>query len=306
MPTEHARALLTIMQLPGVGQARGRDVARTAIARRTGIWDVAVVKIDAAGPKREAADRDADRVLRECEQYDIDVLALGDAAYPTRLAEIADAPPLLYVKGAVKALDATAIAVVGTRNASTVGLRAAEIIGESLARRGLAVVSGLALGIDAAAHTGALNAGGITIAVLAHGLDTVSPKTNKPIADRLLATGGALVSEHPPGVPARPAEFVRRNRIQSGMSVCSVVVESGAEGGAMHQAAFTVEQKRPLFTVLSNSETADLNEAGARKLVIQFKATPVRSTGELTKAVDRLLTYSATSVPRQGQNDLKW
>lgn len=310
-PTPHARAVLEVLQLPGVGSAKGRELARAAAAQQKDVRELARLRVGATvgAAERDQAARDADRILGECDRLGIAVIALGDPTYPTRLTEISDAPPTLFVLGDPTALGRTGIAVVGTREAGKAGLRAAEVIGEYVVRRGLSVVSGLALGIDAAAHTGALNGSGVTVAILAHGLDTLSPKTNRPIADRLLSLGGALVSEHPPGVPARPAEFVRRNRIQSGMSLCSVVVESGEKGGAMHQAAFTVNQRRPLLTVFSRDASSDLNEAGARRLISEFHAIAIRGTADLGQHLDRFLQHgngSPSSPSAAGQGEIDW
>ena len=196
---------------------------------------------------------------------------------------------MLFARGSVEALTSTGVAVVGTRRASQAGLAIARTIAQALVRRGITVVSGLALGIDAAAHQGALDEGGRTVAVLAHGLHTILPKSNRAIGEAMLKSGGALLSEHPPGAQAHRAEFVRRNRIQSGMSICSVIVESDVEGGAMHQANFTRKQGRPLLTVLKASpEPGDLNEAGARHLIAKLGATAVSTTGELARQIDRI------------------
>ena len=306
--SDHARALLEVMQWPGVGQAKGRDLARAAISLKADVRELARSRTrQASGLEQEAAAREAESILTECARLHLAVVALGDPHYPTRLAEISDAPALIFVKGDCSSLTRAAVAVVGTRDASPAGLRAATAIGELLARRGLVVVSGLALGIDAAAHTGALNGSGQTVAVLAHGLDSLSPKTNAPIAERILGSGGALISEHPPGVPARPAEFVRRNRIQSGMSICSIVVESGEKGGAMHQAAFTVQQGRPLLTVLSSQKGAGgINEAGARRLISEFHAVAVRGTSELGAWLEQLRSGPGDSTSASGQRELDW
>jgi DNA processing protein len=284
-------ALLEFLQWPRVGPARVREIARTTGSNGTGdLLEIArqrtpemLVKL-AEG--RQAEIREATARIREnCARHGIAILSIVDKEYPLRLRDIEDAPPIIYVRGSIPALNGPAIAVVGTRQASESGRRAARVIAAYLAKRRISVVSGLALGIDAAAHTGALEGGGITVAILAHGLDTIAPTTNKPIAEQLLANGGALVSEHQPGVPPRPAEFARRNRIQSGMSMCSIVVESGATGGAIIQANFTREQGRPLLTVKSRQgEKSDLNEEGARVLVEKFGALAITGTSDLAAA----------------------
>jgi DNA processing protein len=238
--------------------------------------------------------------------HDTLVISMLDGdVYPHRLMGIADAPPLLFVRGSLTVLSLPSVAVVGTRQASEIGLRVAHTISGHLTRRGLAVVSGLALGIDTAAHLGALDAGGQTIAVLAHGLDTVAPTRNRPLAERILSTDGALVSEHPPGVPPRPVEFARRNRIQSGLAHLSVMVESRAEGGAMIQARFAFEQGRPILTVLSTD--GGLASEGAARLLSEFNALPVRSLKELDEQLDRLLHAATNSRTKPtGQLEFEW
>jgi DNA processing protein len=216
------------------------------------------------------------------------VLSLCDDAYPERLRGIEEAPPLLYVKGEITALSMPAVAVVGTRQASEHGLRAARIIAKFLISQNFCVVSGLALGIDAAAHEGAVEDRGVSVAVLAHGLDTVAPTSNRPLAKQLLDFGGALVSEHPPRVPPRPAEFVRRNRIQSGLSLCSIVVESGAVGGAIHQARFTRTQGRPLLVVSPKENGAGFNSAGAHYLIETLEAISISGTKDLAVILSRI------------------
>jgi DNA processing protein len=193
---------------------------------------------------RIIAESKAKQIIDDCSVKQIAIFSLLDPQYPPRLRSIKDAPPIIYVLGSHPAILVDGGAVVGTRNASATGQRVARRIAETLTFFDLSTISGLALGIDAAAHAGALDAKGKTVAVLAHGLDTVAPKSNQKLAERILTSGGALISEHPPGVPPRPPEFVRRNRIQSGMAMFSVVVESGEVGGSMHQARFTKEQGR--------------------------------------------------------------
>ena len=220
----------------------------------------------------------------------------GRQKVPQALTEIADPPPILYLRGSIEVLSQPAIAVVGTRKASVAGAQNARIVARVLVRRGFVVVSGLALGIDTHAHGGALDEGGITVAVLAHGLDTVAPASNRILAERILEGGGSLVAEHPPGVPPRRPEFVRRNRILSGLCLASVVVESDVSGGAMHQAEFTKAQGRTLMTILAASDETrgDLNEAGARYLIESAGAVPLRGTRDLLRVLDPL---RATGIP---------
>jgi DNA processing protein len=138
---------------------------------------------------------------------------------------------------------------------------------------------------------------------MAHGLDIVAPTSNRKLAERILDAGGALVSEHHHGVPPRPAEFVRRNRIQSGISLGSVIIESGIAGGSMHQARFTKTQGRHLMTVLASSDASrgDLREDGANELISTLGATPLRSLGDLKR---ELAHIRAITEPENASGEL--
>jgi DNA processing protein len=229
-------------------------------------------------------------VSSECERYAVDVIGLEDEAYPSSLKVIRDAPPVLYLNGKLSALSPRSVAVVGTRNASPDGRRNALHISRFLVGQGYTVVSGLARGIDTAAHLGAVEGGGATVAVLAHGLHTITPSANQELAKRVISKGGALLAEHPPGFPPLPQEFVRRNRIQSGLCLASIVVESGVDGGAMHHARFAREQGRGLLTVLSRSgeSPSALDESGARILVEKMGAIAIHSVGELSRVLENI------------------
>jgi len=178
----------------------------------------------------------------------IHALWLTDAAYPSPLRMIADPPSPLYVRGDVVSSDARAVAIVGTRRASAYGANVARVLGTELARAGVTVVSGLARGIDAAAHQGAIEAGGRTIAVLGCGVDVVYPPEHKRLLAQVVARGAA-VSEHPPGTPPLRHHFPRRNRIISGLSLGVIVVEGRDDSGALITASAAAEQGREVFAV---------------------------------------------------------
>jgi len=176
------------------------------------------------------------------------VTRLADG-YPARLTAIYDPPPTLYVRGAGNLNGERSISIVGSRRASRDGRRAAAEIAEALAREGVAVVSGMARGIDTAAHQGALNGGGRTIAVLGCGVDVVYPPENAHLAERILETGGSIVSEYVPGTRPLAQHFPARNRIISALSDGLLLVEAARGSGAMRTVDFALEQGREVFAV---------------------------------------------------------
>ena len=178
----------------------------------------------------------------------VTVIVWGDAEYPARLQAIASAPPVLYVRGALEREDEAAVAIVGSRRATAYGEQMAGELARELGRRGLTIVSGLARGIDAAAHRGALEIGARTVAVLGNGLDQTYPPEHRGLAEDV-AGSGALLSEFPLGTAPLRLHFPRRNRIISGLSLGVVVVEAGVESGALITANHALEQGRDVFAV---------------------------------------------------------
>ncbi len=179
------------------------------------------------------------------------VLCIGDAAFPARLLETADPPLLLYVEGEVAVLSARSVAIVGSRHATAQGLDNASAFAAALAAQGWVVVSGLAQGIDGAAHEGALSAGAHgagTVAVVGTGLDTVYPPRHRALAQRVAAQG-AMVSEYAPGTPALPPNFPLRNRIIAGLSHGTLVVEAALKSGSLITARLAMEAGREVFAV---------------------------------------------------------
>jgi len=176
------------------------------------------------------------------------LLTLADAEYPALLRVIADPPPVLFVRGDAGSLAAPGIAIVGSRNPTPSGAETAFGFARALARAGLTVVSGLALGIDAASHRGALAAGGATVAVAGCGPDLVYPARHRALAAEVAASG-AVISEFPPGTPPRAGHFPRRNRLLSGLSLGVLVVEAGRASGSLITARFALEQGREVFAV---------------------------------------------------------
>lgn len=217
--------------------------------------DELLARVDAVGPALQnelgQAARQAVRRLRRAGQHGLVPLVFGAPGYPPLLAAIPDPPPVLWCRGRPAALEAPAVAIVGSRTGSSYAREVAARLGADLAARGVAVVSGLARGIDAAAHRGALAAGGVTIAVLGCGADIVYPPEHAPLLAQLAAQGGA-VSEFAPGTPPRPFHFPRRNRIISGLTLAVVVVEASERSGSLITARCAAEQGREVMAVPGN------------------------------------------------------
>ena len=178
-----------------------------------------------------------------------------DAQYPPLLRQIAHPPHLLYVYGETDLTDRFPVAVVGTRRASAYGLTHTRDIAAELAQTGVCVVSGLALGIDAAAHTGALDGGGRTVAVLGSALDKPYPQENEPLMRRILESGGSVVSEYAPGTPPSRYSFLQRNRIIAGMCLGTLVTEGPRRSGALNTATRTLENGREVFALPGNVDS---------------------------------------------------
>jgi DNA processing protein len=208
----------------------------------------------AADPDRFAwvADR-ARKAIAQAEAEAIGMLAWSDVAYPPALAAIVDPPPLLWVRGSLDALAAQpVVAIVGARAASAYGLAVSERLAGDLASRGVMIVSGLARGVDSAAHRGALAAGGVTVAVLGSGVDVLYPPEHAPLARAIVAQQGAVASEFVPGTPPNPAFFPQRNRIISGLARAVVVIEAGEKSGSLITARAALEQGRDVRAVPGN------------------------------------------------------
>lgn len=213
------------------------------------------------------------------------ILTLNHPAYPPWLAASPDPPPLLWVRGELPCRPG--LAIVGTRGPSPLGLAAAASLAAAAAGQAVPVVSGLARGIDAAAHRGALAAGGTTLAVLGGGLDRLYPPEHAPLAAELLRRGGALLSEWPLGAPVTPAGLVRRDRIQAGLAAAVAVCETGPGGGALHAARAALAARRLL---LVPAAAAPGPAAAGRRLLLDWGARPYTDATAAVGALPELTT----------------
>lgn len=257
--------------VPGIGPKRFESLVKH-FGSVSAAWHARAGELRAAGLDSRSLESflaarsrlDLDAEVERCEEAGIAVLTWDDAGYPALLRQIYDPPFVLYVRGELLPADEWAIAVVGTRRASAYGREATRRLAGDLAANGVTIVSGLASGIDSHAHRVALEAGGRTIAVLAHGLDQVYPPQNRSLAARILENG-ALVSEFALGTPPEGRNFPARNRIISGLSLGTLVVEAGTRSGALITAEFAAEQGRDVFAVPGNIFAA--GAAGTNRLL---------------------------------------
>jgi DNA processing protein len=254
-----------LMRVAGVGE----DVARNIAG-----W-------------RQQIDLDAE--LERIEKGSARVVTCDDSEYPKNLREIYDPPLVLYVKGTLKEDESLAIGVVGSRRTTLYGQDMARKLAFQLARLGVTVVSGLARGIDTAAHNGALQAKGRTVAVIGCGIDVVYPAENKKLADEIVEKGGAVVTEFPFGVKPDKQNFPMRNRIISGWSLGVVVVEANLKSGALITAAQAAEQGRQVFAVPGRADS--ISSRGANELI--------KDGAKLTEDVEDVLSEFEYLLPKQ-------
>jgi DNA processing protein len=255
MSTKDIRYWVGFTKVSGIGAARLRALldyfGDLQVAWQAPTHDLRQAGLDRRSlsnllKAREAVDLDAEMV--KLSRAGVQVLTWDDETYPTHLRNVFNAPPVLYVRGSIDKRDEWAVAVVGTRRASVYGKEAARLIASGLSQAGVTVVSGLARGIDTTAHRTALEAGGRTIAVLGCGLDIIYPRENARLAAEIVEKG-ALVSEYALGTRPEARNFPPRNRIISGLTLGTVVVEAGRSSGALITADFAADQGREVFAV---------------------------------------------------------
>ena len=253
-------------------------------------WKAAPAELAAAGLGLKVIERviqarekvDLEKVWEKIEKQGIKILTWEDEAYPQRLKEIDQPPPVLYIRGEYLPDDLFAVAIVGTRRATPYGRQITEELAAFLAVNGMTVISGLARGVDAIAHQTALKSGGRTIAVLGSGVDKIYPPEHRAMAEQMMEHG-AIISDYAPGTPPDASNFPPRNRIISGLSLAVVVIEAGETSGALITAEFAAEQGREVFAV-PGSILAPQSK-GTNKL-IQQGALPLLSVNDLMQALD--------------------
>jgi DNA protecting protein DprA len=212
----------------------------------------------------------------------INELSPQNNKYASVLSNIALMPKKLYVRGALPENRVPSVAIVGSRKPTSYGEDIGYKMAYDLARSGVVVISGLALGLDALAHRGALDAEGLTIAVLGNGVDDITPRTNRNLGERILNSGGAIISEYKPGVAAQPHHFLARNRIVSGLADAVVVIEAATRSGTLSTASYALEQGRHVFAVPGNIDNP--MSMGCNALIKQG-ATPLTSFEDVLEVI---------------------
>ncbi len=251
---------IALLLTPGIGAGRARKVVEHFGGEIDRLFAAPLTELEAFGLPAATAQSIALGKSLELAAAEYDnarqagatVIVLGDAQYPKRLLEIYDPPLALYLKGNADAIDRPGISIVGTRHPTPYGMGMAERLACDLAAHGLVVFSGMARGIDTAAHRGALNGHGCTVAIWGTGIDEVYPKENRKIADQILASGGAVITEFPLGTFPAPQNFPVRNRIISGISLGVLVIEAAEYSGTRVTARCALEQGREVFAVPGN------------------------------------------------------
>ncbi|WP_444943256.1 DNA-processing protein DprA [Microbulbifer sp. ZKSA006] len=255
-------ATMVLLRLEGIGPARYWQLLERFASAEAALYQFPQSLLEKLSPRaqaqwREVSNRYAASELMDwveqerarCTDLGVQLLCHSDPDYPALLAEIPQPPPVLYIRGDKGALNLPQVAMVGARRATVAGLDNARAFAAELASSGFAITSGLALGVDAAAHRGALQGAGTTIAILGSGVDRIYPKHNRTLAEDILSAGGALVSELPIGSSAEAKNFPRRNRIISGLSMGVLLVEAAMRSGSLITARLALEQNREVFAI---------------------------------------------------------
>ncbi|WEK09979.1 MAG: DNA-processing protein DprA [Candidatus Pseudomonas colombiensis] len=301
-------ACLRLHRLPELGPARFQRLlhafgsASKALSAPAAAWRSLGLPAACAEARRSAQVRDgASHALAWLERPGQHLLMLGQPGYPALLAELPDAPPLLFVAGAPEILEKPQLAMVGSRRASRPGLDTATAFSRELAAAGFVITSGLALGIDGAAHQAALAVGGQTVAVLGTGLEKLYPQRHRALAEAMIERGSAVISEFPLDTPPLPDHFPRRNRIISGLSLGVLVVEASVASGSLITARLAAEQGREVYAI-----PGSIHHPGARGChqLIRDGAVLVETIEHILEALRGWQNVGPASVPSAPEHPL--
>lgn len=313
--TRSAAGILTLTYLRGIGPATAERLAERfflldailgaepAILRS--LVPAAVAESLHEPTAVASASEKAQRVIDEADRRGVRVLSVFEADYPDALRQLSDRPPVLFVKG--KLPSRRSVACIGTREPSEFGEIVSDRIVETLVGAGWAIVSGLAIGVDTLSHRAALRHGGRTIAVLAGGLEGIYPRQNAMLADEILENNGALVSEQPFGVAPSPRNLVQRDRLQSGLSMATFVMQTDIKGGSMHTVRFTIQQDRLLFAPVPQGRHAAEPKSQGILAMTQFPAVrfadAARAEGNYRRILFERYHNRPVAVPLASKED---
>ncbi len=301
MTPEQRGALVELNATPGIGPlALGRIIDRFPPSTLPSLQRSELLGIRGVGPRaasefKRLRSRDfGARELDRAERHDCRVLTLWDDCYPSALSRIPDPPPILYVRGELPAPSPPHLAIVGSRQASGYGRSVANKLAWVLGALGVTITSGLAYGIDAAAHWGAVHGGGRTVAVFGCGIDRIYPSANARLAESILSSGGAWLTEFPIGLPPRPGHFPRRNRLIAGLSAGTLVVECTMRSGSLITARQALEMNREVLAV-----PGPITSPGSRgpHSLIQEGAKLVSHADDVLDALPQLVSHPDPSAP---------
>jgi DNA processing protein len=297
----HQEAILALLNLKGVGIRRvdlvlsaldpGEFSSLRAIVEKARSLNIRLP--EASKMDLETASDKALRVIQNCDKKNITYFHKWNSDFPSALIKIPDAPVHLFVQGNHKVLNTNGVAVVGTRKPTNYGADSAYKIAARAVSKGFSVISGLAEGCDTQGHIGTLDSKGITVAVLAHGFGTIYPPSNRELAQRIIESGGCLLTEYMPDETTRPSNFIARDRLQSGLSRATIVIETGIEGGTMHTVKSTIKQGRLLGAVAHPQKYLGKDMVQGNQLLIRDgSAYPLAELEDLTAFLEQAKEHS--------------
>jgi DNA processing protein len=309
--------ILTLLNIPGIGRKTVRKIITrsnftpSTPAELLDMIDDALRQDKPRSPRASIetvniAQHKAIDILEESRGENIACINYYEESYPALLKNIPDPPILLFAKGNYSALHLDKkIAVIGTREPTQYGREVSFRIGKTLAEKEYVVVSGLAKGCDTEAHRGCLRSNGVTIAVLAHGLDTIYPKENDKLAQEILDMRGCLVSEYSIGTKIYRNNFVDRDRIQSGLSEAIIVIETGTSGGTMHTVKHAQKQLKPIGCIVYPEKyNSEPSTQGNKKLIQEKTAFPITESGDIDQFIFLIGRPKEKDLKNQTHNNL--
>jgi DNA processing protein len=312
LSTDH---LLTLLKTPRFGYTSVKYLNSNISYKLSDLTDLydAVLELKGKNPRLPIPNLndlkiayDTARITMDnCDRLNVKAISCNDIIYPSKLKRLDDYPIIFYLKGSLESITNThSVAIIGTREPSDFGFRAGKKIAGIFAENDFTIVSGLAVGCDTSGHLGAVEKNKPTVAVLASGVDIIYPKENKGLSERIVETGGALLSEYEPGTKTFPQQFVQRDRIQSGLADGLIVVETGIKGGTMHAVGAARKINMPLGCITGHpSHLEGFEKIKGNKMLIDDGASPLGNADQINSFMRKL--YPAIQIHVSTRNDGK-